>query len=117
VIFGGGAGGCTAAADANNDGVTNPAAITNSLSSNAGANDSQSALGAAGSAPSYNTGTKTLTTPYAKDDDGGFFQWKAYDYYNSGTTPVPSAGGASKLVFTVSPATPSPERRSRRRCR
>ncbi len=32
--------------------------------------------------PSFN-GT-TLTTPYAADDDGGFFRWKAWQYYQAG---------------------------------
>ena len=28
--------------------------------------------------------TPTLVTPYAADDDGGFFRWKAWQYYQTG---------------------------------
>jgi len=83
-LFGGGAGGTTCACDADGDGVTNPAAITG--------NNFVSALGAG--LPSF--AGSTLTTPYAADDDGGFFRWKAWQYYqagamslSNGTTPSP----------------------------
>ena len=29
-------------------------------------------------------GYPTLVTPYAADDDGGFFRWKAWTYYQAG---------------------------------
>ena len=71
-LFGGGAGGTTCACDGQGDGVTNPAAI-----------NGNSHVAASGSGtPSFN-GT-TLTTPYAADDDGGFFRWKAWQYYQAG---------------------------------
>ena len=81
-LFGGGAGGTSCACDGQNDGVTNPTAING--------NTYLSALGTG--SPSL-SGT-TLTTPYAADDDGGFFRWKASQYYHTGPMPlsaVPSA--------------------------
>ena len=71
-LFGGGAGGVSCACDAQGDGVTNPAAING--------NAIASALGSG--APSLSG--STLTTPYAADDDGGFFRWKAWQYYQAG---------------------------------
>ena len=74
-LFGGGAGGTTCACNVQNDGVTNPAPINgNALASEAAA---------AGSAPVVVTRgtTPTLVTPYAADDDGGFFRWKAWQYH------------------------------------
>jgi hypothetical protein len=71
-LFGGGAGGTTCACNGQNDGVTNPAAING--------NAFASALGTG--SPSFNG--STLTTPYAADDDGGFFRWKAWQYYQTG---------------------------------
>ncbi len=102
-LFGAGASGCTVAGDADADGVTNPAPLAaNALSTDAAANDIQSVSGgAAGSAPVYNAGAKTLTTPYAADDDGGFLKWKARDYYTTGAialdpgTPTSGGGGSS----------------------
>jgi hypothetical protein len=32
--------------------------------------------------------TPTLLTPYAADDDGGFFRWKAWRYYQEGAVPL-----------------------------
>ena len=32
--------------------------------------------------------TPTLVTPYATDDDGGFFRWRAWAYYQSGPMPL-----------------------------
>jgi hypothetical protein len=77
-LFGGGASGVSCACNAQNDGVTNPAPI--------GANTMASELAAAGTAPSQvmRGATPTLVTPYAADDDGGFFRWKAWQYYQAG---------------------------------
>jgi hypothetical protein len=77
-LFGGGASGTTCACDAQNDGVTNPAAIDG--------NNIVSALGTG--SPSFSG--MTLTTPYAADDDGGFFRWKAWQYYQTGAMGVSS---------------------------
>lgn len=81
-LFGGGAGGTTCACDANSDGVTNPAGING--------NEIASELAAAGTAPSLVTrgSTPTLVTPYAANDDGGFFRWKAWQYYRNGAMPL-----------------------------
>jgi hypothetical protein len=80
-LFGGGAGGTTCACNGQNDGVTNPAAVNG--------NAYMSALGTG--SPLFNGSTLTLTTPYAADDDGGFFRWKAWQYYQTGplTLAVP----------------------------
>jgi hypothetical protein len=77
-LFGGGAGGTTCACNAKNDGVTNPTPI--------GANTTASELAAAGTAPSVvmRGSVPTLVTPYAADDDGGYFRWRAYRYYQDG---------------------------------
>ena len=32
--------------------------------------------------------TPTLVTPHAADDDGGFFRWKAWRYYQDGAVPL-----------------------------
>jgi hypothetical protein len=86
-LFGGGASGTTCACDADNDGVTNPLPIDgNTLASQAAA---------PGSAPVQVTqgATPTLVTPYAADDDGGFFRWKAWEYYQAGQmTFLPGTG-------------------------
>jgi hypothetical protein len=29
-------------------------------------------------------GVQTLVTPYAADDDGGYFRWRAWRYYQDG---------------------------------
>jgi hypothetical protein len=83
-LFGGGAAGVTCACDAANDGVTNPPAITG--------NTMASELAAPGTAPAQVTrgSVPTLVTPYAADDDGGFFRWKAWAYYQAGTLRVPA---------------------------
>lgn len=91
-LFGGGATDTSCACDAKNDGVTNPAAINgNNIVSQAGAGD-----------PSL-AGT-TLTTPYAANDDGGYFRWRAWQYYKDGpmalttsTTP-PSAPTNLRII-------------------
>jgi hypothetical protein len=84
-LFGGGAGGTTCACNGQGDGVTNPAPI--------GANTLASELAAAGTAPAQvmRGTTPTLVTPYAADDDGGFFRWRAWQYYQDGAMAV-SAG-------------------------
>ena len=92
-LFGGGAGGTTCACNAGNDGVTNPAPISG--------NAIASELAPAGTSPSQvmRGSTPTLVTPYAADDDGGFFRWKAWSYYQDGaivlgggTAPRPPTG-------------------------
>ena len=86
-LFGGGASGVTCACDALSppDGVTNPAPING--------NTVVSQAGAPGSAPVFVAGaTPTLTTPYAANDDGGFFRWKAWLYYQTGAMTLPGAG-------------------------
>lgn len=92
-LFGGGAGGTTCACDAAADGVTNPGPVNG--------NGMAAELAAAGSAPVevMRGSTPTLVTPYAANDDGGFFRWKAYRYYQDG--PLPLAGGGT------SPAAPT----------
>jgi hypothetical protein len=81
-LFGGGAGGVTCACNAANDGVTTPAAING--------NTMASELAAPGTAPSQvmRGAVPTLVTPYAADDDGGFFRWRAWAYYQTGTLPL-----------------------------
>jgi hypothetical protein len=89
-LFGGGAGGTTCACDGQGDGVTNPAAI-----------NGNSYVAANGSGtPSFN-GT-TLTTPYAADDDGGFFRWKAWQYYQTGAMTF-SAGPSAPTGLKITP--------------
>jgi hypothetical protein len=98
-FFGGGASGTTCACNGQNDGVTNPAPING--------NTMQSEAAAAGTAPSQvmRGSTPTLVTPYAADDDGGFFRWKAWQYYqtgpmslSSGTTPPPTAPTNLRII-------------------
>ena len=86
-LFGGGAGGTTCACNGQNDGVTNPAPING--------NELASEAAAPGSAPLQvmRGTTPTLVTPYAADDDGGFFRWKAWQYYQQG--PMPLSSGTS----------------------
>jgi hypothetical protein len=77
-LFAGGATDTTCACDAKNDGVTNPAAINgNNIVSQQGTG-----------APSLSG--STLTTPYAANDDGGYFRWRAYRYYQDGPMPFGS---------------------------
>ncbi len=77
-LFGGGADGVTCACDAAGDGVTNPAAITG--------NTMASELASPGTAPSQvmRGSVPTLVTPYAANDDGGYFRWRAWSYYQAG---------------------------------
>jgi hypothetical protein len=81
-LFGGGAGGTSCACNAQNDGVTNPNPINN--------NTLASEAAPAGSAPMQvmRGDVPTLVTPYAADDDGGFFRWKAWRYYQDGAMPL-----------------------------
>src|SRR6185295_15355601 len=77
-LFGGGAGGTTCACNAMGDGVTNPGPVNgNAIASEAAP---------AGTPPSQvmRGSTPTLVTPFAADDDGGFFRWKAWQYYQGG---------------------------------
>jgi hypothetical protein len=74
-LFAGGATDTTCACDAKSDGVTNPAAINgNNIVSEQGTG-----------APSLSG--STLTTPYAANDDGGYFRWRAWRYYQDGPMP------------------------------
>jgi len=94
-LFGGGAGGVTCACNAANDGVTNPAAING--------NATASELAAPGTAPAQvNRGSvPTLVTPHAADDDGGFFRWRAWAYYQAGTLPLSTPPQAPTNVRIV----------------
>ena len=73
------------------DGVTNPAAVNGNIY--------LSALGTG--APSFN-GT-TLTTPYAADDDGGFFRWKAWQYYQTGAISLTPGAPAAPTNLRIVP--------------
>jgi hypothetical protein len=85
-LFGAGASGTSCACNAQNDGVTNPSPLNgNTLASEA------AALGSAPIQVTRGT-TPTLVTPYAADDDGGFFRWKAWQYYQDGPMTL-SPGG------------------------
>jgi len=82
-LFGGGASGTSCACDATRDGVTNPApSVGNTLASE---------LAPPGTAPVQllRGTTPTLVTPYAADDDGGYFRWRARQYYRDGPMAVP----------------------------
>jgi hypothetical protein len=92
-LFGGGAGGTTCACAGQGDGVTNPAAVNG--------NSYLSSLGSG--APSFNG--STLTTPYAADDDGGFFRWKAWQYYQAGAMTV-SGGPSAPTGLKITPQKP-----------
>jgi len=99
-LFGGGASGVTCACDADGDGVTNPAAING--------NTMASELASPGTAPSQVTrGTvPTLVTPYAADDDGGYFRWRAWAYYQAGAVSLggpPRTPTGLRIVGVSSP--------------
>jgi hypothetical protein len=84
-LFDTAASGVTCACDGENDGVTNPAPINGNVIA------SQDGTGP----PVLNNagGTQTLVTPYAADDDGGYFRWRAWRYYQDGSmllTPPPT---------------------------
>jgi hypothetical protein len=85
LLFGGGAAGVTCACNAENDGVTNPAPI--------GTNTIASQLAGGGINPSLTTtgGVSTLVTPYAADDDGGYFRWRVWTYYQAGALSLGAA--------------------------
>ena len=86
-LFGGGASGTTCACNARNDGVTNPSPINgNILASEVASPESAPVQVTRGTTP-------TLVTPYAADDDGGFFRWKAWRYYQDGAMSI-SSGAA-----------------------
>jgi hypothetical protein len=98
-LFGGGAGGVSCACDGQGDGVTNPTPISG--------NTLASELAAPGTAPTQvvRGSTPTLVTPYAADDDGGFFRWRAWQYYQDspmsilpGTGQAPSAPTHVRVV-------------------
>jgi len=96
-LFGGGAGGTTCACNGQGDGVTNPPAINgNTLASEAAA---------AGSAPVVVTrgSTPTLVTPHAADDDGGFFRWKAWQYYRDGAVSLAQPAPSAPTNFRITP--------------
>lgn len=95
LAFGGGAGGVCFAADANSNGVTNPAAFSNTFNGTGVTNEVQAVLASAGTAPVYNAGAKTLTTPYAADDDGGYCRWRCWRYYQVGAISIPTDGGTT----------------------
>jgi hypothetical protein len=95
-LFGGGAGGVTCACDGKNDGVTNPAPI--------GGNTIGSQLAASGTAPALGSGT--LITPYAADDDGGFFRWRAWQYYQTGAMAITAGSGVPAAPTHVRIVTP-----------
>ena len=58
--------------------------------------------GGAGTTPALvsRSGVPTLVTPYAADDDGGFFRWKAWAYYQAGAL---STGSPPKAPVTSPP--------------
>jgi len=96
-LFGGGAGGTTCACTGQNDGVTNPSPINgNTLASEAAP---------AGSAPVQvmRGTTPTLVTPYAADEDGGFFRWKAWQYYRDGAMTLPGSPPAAPTNLRITP--------------
>jgi hypothetical protein len=93
-LFGGGASGTTCACNGQNDGVTNPAPINgNSLASESAP---------AGTAPVQvmRGSTPTLVTPYAADDDGGYFRWRAWQYYQDGAMPLSPTTGTPPAAPT-----------------
>jgi hypothetical protein len=85
-LFGGGADGVTCACDADGHGVTNPTAING--------NTTASELAAPGTPPSQvmRGSVPTLVTPYAADDDGGYFRWRAWAYYQAGAMSLSAPG-------------------------
>jgi hypothetical protein len=99
-LFGAGAAGCTVAGDASGDGVTAPAALAaNPLSTATAPNDILPVAAASGATPVYDAAARTLTTPYASDDDGGYLKWQVRGYYLAGAVALdpgaPAPGGAS----------------------
>ena len=95
-LFGGGASGTTCACNASNDGVTNPSPVNgNVIASEAAPPGSTPIEVMRGTTP-------TLVTPYAADDDGGFFRWRAWRYYQDGAMSLsgasPQAPGNLRVV-------------------
>jgi hypothetical protein len=43
----------------------------------------------------------TLVTPYATDDDGGFFRWKVWAYYQSGAMALSTAPGVPSNLRVI----------------
>ena len=86
-LFGGGAGGTTCACNGQNDGVTNPAPINGNVIA--------SELAAAGTAPAQVTPRHDADArdAYAADDDGGFFRWRAWQYYQDGAMTLATVSG------------------------
>jgi len=95
-LFGGGAGGTTCACNAMGDGVTNPAPVNgNAIASEAAPAGTPPSQALRGSTP-------TLVTSYAADDDGGFFRWKAWQYYQAGAmTFLPLLPPAAPTNFRI----------------
>jgi hypothetical protein len=62
-----------------------------------------SEIAAAGTAPAQvaRGAVPTLVTPYAADDDGGFFRWRAWAYYQAGAValgPPPTAPTNLRII-------------------
>ena len=100
-LFAGGATNTTCACDARTESGGDPDGVTNPASINGNAIVSQDA--ANGTAPSFVTSTQTLITPYAEDDDGGYFRWRAWRYYQDGpmlfgTSPPPAAPTNLRII-------------------
>jgi hypothetical protein len=100
-LFAGGATNTTCACDARTesggdpDGVTNPAPVNGNVIS--------SQLGSGTPSLVTNAGSSTLITPYAADDDGGYFRWRAWRYYQDvpmpfGTTSPPAAPTNLRII-------------------
>jgi hypothetical protein len=96
-LFGGGAGGTTCACDGQKDGVTNPSPVNG--------NTLASELAPPGSTPAQVTRgtTPTLVTPFAADDDGGFFRWKAWQYYQTGPMTLSPSGPSAPKNLRITP--------------
>ncbi len=104
-LFGAGDGNGTTATDAGSDGITNPATATSPQSTATAVNDGTAATATAGSAPAFDPATRTLTTPYAANDDGGYFRWRAWAYYQQGALPLTGAGPAAPVISSALVAT------------
>ena len=51
--------------------------------------------------PTYVGGVPTLVTPYAADDDGGYFRWRLWSYYQTGALaliPKPTAPANLRVI-------------------
>lgn len=107
MLFGPGSGDVTCACDAAKDGVTNPNPInfTNTNGYQVSNNLISSQSASIGTVPAFSG--STLLTPYAADDDGGYFKWKAYEYYKKGSLALSSAPISPTISTTVT-QTPLP---------